>query len=593
MRKALTALLAIVVLAAAAVGGHRAVNLLVNSIYTYHSPLIGSPALTQASTRPLTQQVILVTIDGLRYDTSFQMPYLNQLRIRGAQARLINSPTSSTQAAWTTLLTGAAPDINEAPLFDRPYEWMPPIAVDHLVAAANRAGLKVAVAGFHWWERLLAPHAVYARYFVNGEDASADLSVTERAVTFLTEFRPHLLLVTLRQVEDAGQRYGALSPEYRQAALACDENLRILASHVDLEHGVLIVTSGHGHLDWGGHGGDEPIVLHTPFVMVGQSVAKDDYGTAKATDITPTIAALLGAPVPSLAQGDMRLDMFETEHVDEAEKYVALANQRLRLGSIYVYSLSKGTLSETAQGDALVAASSLQVKNYASAAELGHLSVEQTNREMEQSSRLRLRNERRQRAPWLALTLVLPLLFIWRARSSRVVWSLIAAVLGAGLYHVMFLRGGHVYSFSAIAPAHLAETLQPGIRYAGLALAAGGLIIVWRTWRERQRSALEVALQTYAFALLQLFVIGVGTAACIWWNGPSFSWRVPDLRVAYLQSALLTQAMLVAGLAIPLPLGVIVLQRVLLALEDLARRHTAGRPSRPRSASTPGWTDTR
>ena len=151
MRKAVLIILTITLLCSVAAAAYTWVNALVNSIYGYRSPLKGNPPLTEQVNRRLTSQVVLVLIDGLRYDTSLQMPYLNTLRKQGAHARLLSQPPSTAQPAWTALISGTGPETNDAPLFDRDYEWIPPIAVDHLFAALNRAGVSTGIAGFHWW----------------------------------------------------------------------------------------------------------------------------------------------------------------------------------------------------------------------------------------------------------------------------------------------------------------------------------------------------------------------------------------------------------------------------------------------------------
>ena len=575
MRKAGSIVLSILVLFFVAAAAYRWVNALVNSIYGYRTPLKGTPPLTEVRSRPLTSQVVLVVVDGLRYDTSFQMPYVNSLRQQGAQARLVSRPPSNPQTAWTTLISGAGPETNGAPAFDRSYELIQPIAVDHLFAALNRAGFTGGIAGFHWWEKLVPPELLYTKYFVHTEGDAADRQVVDRALVFLNEFRPNFLLVHLGQVNVAGQQYGAASDEYQQAALRCDEYIRLLATNMNLKRSVLIIVSSHGHLDVGGHGGSEAVLLHTPFVMAGENVLAGNYGTLSQTDLAPTIAALLGTPVPSAAQGGMRLDMLKMDRADKAEKLVALASQRVRIGSIYLYSIGISGLSETAEGDALVARSSLRVKNYESAAELASLAVQQTDREMTEGRRSRLWKERRQRAAPAALAALVPLWITWRKRSRATAWSILAALLAAALYHGLFLRQGNVYSFSRIPAAGLAATLNPSLQRAALAMAAGALIIIWRTWREQERSIFAVIIRTYGYAALQLYFIGLVVGGCTWWNGLRLTWYLPDFTVAYVHFATLMQAMLIAAIAIPLPIVVVIVQRTLLAISDCYTTHRA------------------
>src|SRR5690606_8864122 len=52
-----------------------------------------------------------------------------------------------------------------------------------------------------------------------------------------------------------------------------------------------------------GHGGTEPEVRRTPLVMAGPGIRAGDGFEGSHTDIAPTLAALLGLPLPSLASG--------------------------------------------------------------------------------------------------------------------------------------------------------------------------------------------------------------------------------------------------------------------------------------------------
>jgi hypothetical protein len=573
MRKAVVIVLSILALLAATAAAYTWVNAFVNSIYGYRSPLKGAPPLTEYTTRPLTSQVVLVLADGLRYDTSLQMPYLNSLRKLGGHARMLSSPPSNTQTGWTALISGASPELNDTPLFDRDYAWIRPIAVDHLFAALQRAGATAGIAGFHWWEKLVPSDDLYTKYYVSTEGDAADREIIDRATMFLNEFRPNFLLVHLRQVEMAGQQYGGASTQYEQAAMRCDEHIRRLAASMNLKRSVLIVTSSHGHLDEGGHGGEETITLSTPLVIVGENVRPGDYDVLSQTDFAPTVAALLGAPIPSAAQGRMRVDVLRTNSVDQAEKLVALASQRVRIGNVFLGSVGRGGLSETAEGDMAVALSSLQVKNYDSAYELASLSIQQTDREMALARRSRLWRERAQRGLPIAAAVLAPLWIIWHERSKRMAWSLLAALLSAALYHAQFLLQGNTYSFSRVPTGGLAATFRPSLEYAAVALGAGALIITLRTWREQERSVFAVVMRTYGYASLQLYFVGLLVGACTWWNGPLLRWYLPSLTLAYVHFAALMQAMLIAGMALVLPAVVVILQRALLVITDLRSRN--------------------
>jgi len=271
--------------------------------------------------------------------------------------------------------------------------------------------------------------------------------------------------------------------------------------------------------------------------------------------------------------------MLPMQIADKAEKLLALAEQHLRIGNIYLYSIGQGTLTQAVEGDLLVAQSSMAVKNYESAAELAALSAEQADREITAARRNRLQSERLARAPVVAAAVLVPLWLAWVRRSRRLAWNVLAALLAAGLYHALFLWQGGIYSFSRIPASGLAATLDSGLRRAAFSLAAGGLLVALWMWHERQRSPLEVIRSSYVYSLAVLWWIGLPLAACTWRSGLRFTWYIPNLTQVFVQFAALEQGMLTAALAIVLPLPVLIVQRVLLALSDWrTRRHLqAGR----------------
>ena len=547
-------------------------NRLTSSIHGYATPLKGMPPLTEDKSQPLTSQVVMVVVDGLRFDESLAMPYLNALRKQGAHARLILRPPSSTLTSWTALLTGARPEINGAPLLDPPNDGIRLMAVDSLFNAIARAGLTSGVAGSARLQRLIPADLLYTTYYASAEGEEVDAAVIDRSVMFLNEFRPNFLLVQLGQVDAAGKRYGAASAEYRDAAQRCDQHLGRLISHLDLGRSIVIVTSGHGQLNSGGHGGAEDVLLSTPFVMMGAGIVASDYRSMDQVDVAPTVAALLGTPTPSAAQGGARLDMLRMSKVQSAERQVALAAQRVRIANVYLYSIGRGSVSETAEGDVQVARSSLLVKNYESAAELASLAVRQIGQEMAQRRSARIWQERRERGIPLGIAALLALWLLWRRRGTRVLWSLLASVLSVAIYHLLYLYQGNSYSFSRFPSGDVAATLVPALQRAVVALAAGAALTAWQNWRERERSSFAVLRSACAFAGLQLGMIGLGVGVCTFWNGPRFSWYVPNLNVAIWQITLLLQLMLVAAVSAPLLAVLPIVQRLALAVSDRLTR---------------------
>ena len=215
MKKFWKIILGVIILLVIAPGSYLWAMVLLDSLYKYESPLEEKLPFGQP-TRPLVQQVVMVIVDGLRYDTSLEMPYLNDLREEGASGVMVGIPSPASQSAWTTLVSGAGPEINGAPFLDPEHVHdIQPIAVDHLFVQVQRAGFTSGLAGSNWWQNMVPDESLCARFFVEDEDA-ADGQVVDTALRFLNNFHPNYLLIHLNQVDHASRGYGADSSEYRQ-----------------------------------------------------------------------------------------------------------------------------------------------------------------------------------------------------------------------------------------------------------------------------------------------------------------------------------------------------------------------------------------
>lgn len=577
MRKLWKIILSVMVLLIIAPGSYLWAMVLLDSLYRYESPLKGQLPPGQP-TQPLVQQVVMVIVDGLRYDTSLEMPYLNDLREEGASAVMVGIPSPASQSAWTTLVSGAGPEINGAPFLDSEHmDDIQPIAVDHLFVQVKRAGFTSGLVGPNWWQKMVPDKLLYAQFFVEDDD-DADGQVVDTALRFLKNFYLNYLLIHLNQVDHASRAYGAASSEYRQAALRVDAHLRDIAQATDVQRNVLIVVSDYGHPKNGERSQYGQVVLTAPFVMVGPVVVPGDYGHIAPGDVAPTVAALLGTAVPSAAQRPIRFDMLHMDELQRAVKEVTQAQQRVALGQAYlrsVLSLSKGsigagTLSETAEGDALVAMSSLQVKNYTSAHTLGELAVQQIDKEMEQARAWCIQGERVQRRIGALAAILAPLFLIWWKRSKRLGVLILAALLTIAIYHLLFIREGNIYSPNIPRPVE--PFLEESLRRVIIALSAGLVVTLLWLWYERERSLLDVAQSVYGFSFAAIYFLGVQVAIGYWLNGPTVTWYLPDLTLFFLHFSALVQSAMVAAVSVFLPVVVLPIYGVALLVRSRLKR---------------------
>jgi hypothetical protein len=567
-------ILSVMVLLIIAPGSYLWAMVLLDSLYKYESPLKGKLPLGQP-TQPLVQQVVMVIVDGLRYDTSLEMPYLNSLREEGASAVMVGIPGPASQSAWTTLVSGAGPEINGAPFLDAEHvNDIPPIAVDHLFVEVKRAGFISGLIGSNWWQKMVPDELLYAQFFVEDENA-ADERVVDTALRFLKNFHLHYLLIHLNQADHASREYGAASSEYRQAALRVDADLRDIAQATDVQRNVLIVVSDYGHPRAGECDKYGRVALTAPFVMVGPPVVPGDYGRIAPGDVAPTVAALLGTAVPSVAQRPIRFDMLRMDELQRAVKQISQAQQRVELGQAYLRIIGAGTLSETAEGDALVAISSLQVKNYTSAYTLGEIAVQQIDKEMEQGRARRIQGERVTRRIGALLVILVPLFLVWWKRSKRLGVLLFAALLTVAIYHLLFIREGNVYSPNIPRPVE--PFLEESLHWVVIALAVGLVVTFLWLWYEWEKSLLDVAQSVYGFSLAVIYFLGVQVAIGYWLNGPTVTWYLPDLTVFFLHFSALVQSSMVAAISVFLPVAVLPIYWVALLIRSRLERDKRNR----------------
>jgi hypothetical protein len=319
---------------------------LMESLMTYRSPLhVTPPAPGQPTDAPLARRLVIVLIDALRDDTSLRadvMPYLNELRSKGAWATMHSRSPSYSQPGFATLFTGAWPDISDSPALNADYAQIETWTQDDLFSAAHRAGLRTAISGYYWFEKLIPQGSVDASFYTSGEEGAADRAVVDAARRWLESGEAQVVLVHLDQVDWAGHHEGGpRDPRWDRAARRADDLVREIAAGLDLDRDSLLVISDHGQIDSGGHGGQDAVVLREPFVLAGAGVRPGRYGDIQMVDVAPTAAALLGASIPASSQGRALNEMLDLPPGREAAIRDAEAFQQARLATAYSSAIDR------------------------------------------------------------------------------------------------------------------------------------------------------------------------------------------------------------------------------------------------------------
>jgi hypothetical protein len=479
----------------------------------YRSPQHNDPPSPGAALgQPATRRVVFVLIDALRADTAANpavMPVLDQLRQQGVAATGHSRPPSFSEPGYAVLLTGAWPELSDGPAVNLDYEDIPAFTQDNLFSAAHRAGLKTAVSGYYWFEKLIPQSAVDHSFYTPGEDRTADRAVVDAALPWLADPDIQLVLIHIDQVDYAGHHEGGpLAPAWNAAARRTDDLLAEIVAQLDLSQDTLLVTSDHGQIDAGGHGGDDPVTLVEPFVLAGAGVKPGSYGDVQMVDIAPTLATLLGANLPASTQGRALVEMLNLP----AETLVALpaAVQAQQSALLQAYSQSMHAPAPAVNGTDVAA--------YQAALE-------------------QIRDKRAARERWpriiLAVMLgLLPLGVLILKRRSGSAWALGGAILFEILFHFRYaVLDGKTYSLSSIT------SQNDFILYVAITSAIA-LVICWIVVMipsgALRRGTHEAVLRSLALALTTAYLLCLPVLYHFALNGALVTWNLPVMAPAYM-----------------------------------------------------------
>ncbi|MET9905236.1 alkaline phosphatase family protein [Streptomyces sp. NPDC006476] len=277
-------------------------------------------------------RVLVVGMDGLRYDLLARSPeaapVLHALMAMGAHGSSLlpygevdgqapDGPSTSmaytdSGPGWSCVLTGVWPDrhgVRGNDFAGADYARYP----DFLTRAVTARRRLRTAAVVSWPELIrrgtLGP-AIGRRVRYDGESdgyATADRLVARTAVRWLTQDDPDAVFVYFGATDEAAHATGPHSLAYEQALLTQDIHLGWLLAAIETrraepararERWTVLVTTDHGHLDTGGHGGDTRaerevfVVLAEPGMPGGTRL-----DTPRLVDIAPTVLDRLGVPV--------------------------------------------------------------------------------------------------------------------------------------------------------------------------------------------------------------------------------------------------------------------------------------------------------
>ena len=555
--------LSIFALALLIVGTAFWIRVFYTSIREYRSPLDASELAPQQPVLSApTSKMVIVLVSGLGYDDAqaLNLPVLDQLQRAGATAAVESIPPTYSQTAWATLISGAPPETNDAPPVDLRFEDLRPLKIDTIFTRAHQANLKTAVLGPAMWSKLLAPGQINHTFWVEESGPKADQTILEAALPIIENDQADLVLLHFTQVNQAAQAQGGTSSEaYRQAALRVDTYLEQIRAAIDLNHGVLVVVSDHGHIGEGGHGGNEVEVIWQPFVMIGQHIIPGIFSDIYQTDLAPTLATLLGLPVPTAAQGRILFEMMQLTQADRTAAQLALAQQRVALAGAYLTQLEgpDAALPDQLLADLNQAQTTFNRNNLSGALQLATLAQSEADAQMAAARQSRLRAEEVLRFIWAGLIALIWFVIMWRRRGLHAGSIVIAAALTITLYHSLYQLQGYSYSLSSVRS--FSELPIDIARQTAVSLLIGGGLVLVLLMLTKEDNWLTLLGTGYGYGMLVTFVFAMPLLWAYWQNGFTVTWRLPEVVPAYWQLTALFQVMVSAILALLLPWPIMML----------------------------------
>ena len=261
-------------------------------------------------------RLLQIGIDGLRLDVLDldRLPALQRM-LGGACSRMTMPVPTISGPCWSTLLTGASvaqhgvldnrfigsrlalhPDLLTLAFLADPARttfaaaaWPPlvdPVGVGPVIRTRED-------------QRRLEQHRVVVRDGETYGYRTTDAEVAVFSTAAVTAAGPDVSFVYFSSVDEAGHLFGARSTEYRDAAARVDDHLARLLAAVEAraatgERWLVAVTTDHGHLDEGGHGGPEPEVAASFVARLGLGVEPAPWPDEIApTELTPRLLAAL------------------------------------------------------------------------------------------------------------------------------------------------------------------------------------------------------------------------------------------------------------------------------------------------------------
>lgn len=262
------------------------------------------------------ERVMMIVIDGMRKER-FQeanTPFLDSLKKNGTEySQMETVYPARTVVCFSSMMTGTYP-------FEHGIKsnmvWKLGVKVETIFDSLRKVGKSGRLLGIAHLVDAMGDDVDTVTAVMNND--VADTKIMEGARQIMLDKNPDFFAVQLIGTDQTGHARGVLYDDYIQKIEEADKLVEEYVGWLEqqgfMENTTLIVCADHGQADGiGGHGHLDEGERYVPFFMNGPSIAKGKIIEDKhsLTSVAPTVAHLLGAPIPSHSRGAILEDAFQ------------------------------------------------------------------------------------------------------------------------------------------------------------------------------------------------------------------------------------------------------------------------------------------
>jgi predicted AlkP superfamily pyrophosphatase or phosphodiesterase len=279
-----------------------------------------TPAPVSAATRPTSNRVLIISVDGLRPDLLLRAQAPNLRRLLDESSFTLWARTTAqsiTLPSHTSMLTGVTPNVHQV-FWNQDLPFSEPVypAVPTLFELAHNAGYSTAlIAGKSKFQHLAKPGTLDEVRIT----ASDDDTVSKDALEVFRKRRPEVMFVHFPGTDNVGHAKGWGSPEQLVAVANADRHIGLILAELDAagldESTYIIISADHGGAGLN-HGPDDPRSRTIPWIFRGPGVRKG-YDLARVAalnvnteDTFATACHVLKIPLPPKTEGRPVLPAF-------------------------------------------------------------------------------------------------------------------------------------------------------------------------------------------------------------------------------------------------------------------------------------------